>query len=194
MVYRDPTIEGTHLSRKVDADNSLISRRSDIVKKKFDFINHQGPPRKIDSDPLFAAARNNKGKTRDWNLLSHLNHIDHTKVPIRYEEDDRLELQKKFPLPARKGRDPGRDFNIVSGKFKQNDDSRQEKIASDIRDTCEKKYWKTHSYDFIKVKSCDPLAQIKFEQHVKALESVQGLAQEAKLPHRYYDRYNLIIK
>jgi hypothetical protein len=81
-----------HLSMKSEADLGLISRRNDVIKKKFDFINHQGPSRKIDSDPLFAAARVNKGKSRDWHILSHLKHNDHTNVPIRYQEDDRLDI------------------------------------------------------------------------------------------------------
>jgi hypothetical protein len=86
------------------------------------------------------------------------------KVPIRYEEDDRLEILKKFPPPLRKGRDPGRDFNIVSGKFKADDESKQQKIAADIRESCDKKFWKTHSYDYIKIKYHDPKLQEKYIQ------------------------------
>jgi hypothetical protein len=59
---------------------------------------------------------------------------------------------------------PGRDFNIVSGKFKKDDDSKQQKIAADIRENCDKKFWKTHSYDYIKVKYHDPKLQEKYIQ------------------------------
>jgi hypothetical protein len=83
MEYRDPVRENLFATMRSDSHETLISKEKDIRKKKFDFISHQGPPRKIDSDPLFNAARNNKGPKRDWHLLSHLKHSDHREVPIR---------------------------------------------------------------------------------------------------------------
>ena len=72
----------------------------------------------------------------------------------------------------------------MSGKFKEENDQKQEKIASDNRNTCDKKFWKTHNYDFIKVKSYDPKAQSAYERHSEAIERVQGVAQAGRFPRR----------
>lgn len=77
MAYRDSAAENKHTAMRSTKDLSLIIKRKDILKKKFDFVSHEGPPRRIDSDDLFASARKDKGRGRDWHLLSHLNHNDH---------------------------------------------------------------------------------------------------------------------
>lgn len=184
MIYRDPERESHASTMQITTNANLLARSKELSRKTFDFVNHKGPPRKIDSDVSFDGARKRKDKGREWHLLSHLKHDDHNQVPVHYPEDDRLEMQKRFPVPLRKGRDPGRNFNVVSGKFKTDDKAKQERIDSQVREVCEKKFWQTHDYDFIKVKSYDPRKEEDFLDQNKALEKIQGIAQASKYPHR----------
>ena len=156
-----------------------------MTNKTFNIINHQGS-RRSDSDSNLSGMNDRKKKEiiRDWHILSHLKTNDHRNVPIRYEEDNRLEQQKKIFLPTKKGIDSRRDFSIVSGKFKENNDLKEEKIAFDIKNKNDEKFWKTHTYDIIKVKSYDPKNQEIFDNLNISLEKTQGLAQEGKFPSR----------
>jgi hypothetical protein len=183
MVYRDSGRESHASMMQMTANANLLARSEEISRKTFDFVSHKGQPKKIDSDVSSDAAMRRKDKGREWHLLSHLKHDIHTKVPVHYPDDDRLELQKRFPIPIKKGRDSGRDFHVVSGKFKIDDEAKQDKIASQIREGCEKKFWLTHEYDFIKVKSYDPRKEEDFLDQNKALVKIQGIAQASRYPH-----------
>jgi hypothetical protein len=78
-------------------------------------------------------------------------------------------LSNTFTLYSLTTYNPGRDFNIVSGKFKADDESKQQKIAADIRESCDKKFWKTHSYDYVKIKYHDPKLQEQYIQVIQVL-------------------------
>lgn len=183
MVYRDSDRESNASKMQMTANANLLARSEEISRKTFDFVSHKGQMKKIDSDVWSDAAMGRKDKGREWHLLSHLKHDIHTKLPVHYPDDDRLELQKKNPVPIRKGRDSGRDFHVVSGKFKIDDEAKQERIASQIREGCEKKFWQTHDYDFIKVKSYDLRKEEEFLDKYKALEKIQGVSQASRYPH-----------
>ena len=185
MVYRDPIREKLHTSSQSEADSSLISRRNEMIEKNFNLINHQGSSR-MSSEPNLSGTNERKKKMikREWHILSNLKTNDHLNVPIQYEADNRLEQQKRYSLPIKKRKEIGRDFSIVSGKFKENNDLKEEKIASDIRNKCDEMFSKTNTYDLIKGKSHNPKNQEKFERMNITLEKLQGVAQEKKFPHR----------
>jgi hypothetical protein len=61
---------------------------------------------------------------------------------------------------------------------------RQEEIDSNIRSSCDKKFWKTHYYDYVKVKYFDPKKQDQYLQDRAATVKTQGVAQESRYPHR----------
>ena len=157
-----------------------------MIDKNFNIINHRGSSR-ISSDQNISLTNERKKKifTRDWHILSNLITNDHLNVPIQYEEDNRLEQQKRYSLPIKERKEIDRDFSIVSGKFKENNDLKEEKIAFDIRKKCDEMFSKTNTYDLIKGKSHNPKNQEKFERRYNSLEKMQGVAQAKKFPYRY---------
>ena len=165
--FRDPVREDMAVTMKSTFDSKLLTRRDDLKKNKFNIINHDGPPRMIEADPSFALARSGKDRGRPWHLLSHLPRDTHKTVPVTYignyphlvpryiDEDDpfdKIELMKKPKPRADANRDPGRDFDMISTKFKKDDDAKQLEIHNAIKKKCEDKYWKTHDFDYVKVK------------------------------------------
>jgi hypothetical protein len=178
MAYRDPERENQRLLTQATADMNL--RKKELTRKNYNFVNHSGSSK---TDQLLSATRKVRDRERGWHLLSHLQNKDHCNSPIRYPDDNSLESQKILSVPTRKGSDMDRDFYIVSGKFKVDDDNKQLAIIRRVRDKCEETFWRTHDYDCIKEKSYDPKLQEQFIRENKAIEKSQGLLQASKYPH-----------
>lgn len=192
-------------------DGKLVARKEDLKKNKFNIINHEGPPRRVDADPQFAAARAGKDRGRPWHLLSHLQRDTHKGVSLRYlgnyphlippfiddaDPFDKIELMKKPKPRPDFNRDPGRPYNIVSTKFKGDDEGMQKSIDDAIKQKCEEKYWKTHDFDFIKIKQLDQTKEEKYLEQREEKSKVWGEAQLARYPpilvHSEGQNYNII--
>jgi hypothetical protein len=182
MSYRDPIRENMQTTTELEFKSKLIARKEDLVKKKFNIINHEGPPRRIEANPEFAAARSAKNRGREWHLLSHLKHPDHLKAPTRYADDDSLELLKKPPPRPHFDRDPGREYSVVSGKFHVDHDRKEEEIAEEIRKKCEQKFWKTHDFDFIRTRYYDDKKEEAFQEKREEMKKTHGQKQLSRLP------------
>ena len=181
MAYRDPERENQRLLMQATADINLLSRKKELSRKNYNFVNHSGTSKK---DQLLSATRKVRDRERGWHhMLSHLQNKDHCNSPIRYPDDNSLEWQKILSVPTRRGSDIDRDFYIVSGKFKVDDENKQLAITRRVRDKCEETFWRTHDYDCIRVKSYDPKLQEQFIRENKAIEKSQGLLQASKYPH-----------
>jgi hypothetical protein len=170
MAYRDPERENQRLLTQATADMNLLLRKEDLTRKNYNFVNHTGVSK---ANRLLSATRKVRDRERDWHLLSHLQNKDHRNSPIRYLDDESLELQKILSVPA----------NTVTGKLKVDDINEQLTVTQRVRDKCEEKFWRTHDYDCIKVKSYDPKLQEQFIRENKEIGISQGLLQASKHPH-----------
>jgi hypothetical protein len=84
QTFRDPARESMVATSRDAFEAKLLARRDDLKKNRFNIINHDGPPRRIDADPSFALTRSLKDRGKPYNLLSHLQRDDHQAVPLRY--------------------------------------------------------------------------------------------------------------
>jgi hypothetical protein len=189
QTFRDPGREDMAVTMKSTFESKLLARRDDLKKNKFNIINHEGPPRRIDADPQFALARSMKDRGKPYNLLSHLKRDDHKAVSLRYlgnyphlmpryidEEDpfDQVERMKKPKPRPDFNRDPGREYNIVSTKFRKNDEERQQAIDEAIKKKVTDKYWKTHDFDFLRIAYLDAEKEKTFLEAREAAKPSHG--------------------
>lgn len=171
MAFRDPVRENQRILTQAAADVKLLTLQEEDSRKKYNIINHIGLSK---TDRLLIASRKVRDREHDWHPSSHLKNTS---------PDDRLKSSKMIHIRSKRGSGLDRDFDIVSGKFKVDDDGKQLLIKQQVRDKCEEKFWQTHDYDCIKVKSYDPKLQEKFLKENIAIEKSQGLLQASKFPH-----------
>jgi hypothetical protein len=82
-------------------------------------------------------------------------------------------MKKPKPRPDF-NRDPGRDYDILSTKFKRGDEEKQQAIREATLKRCTDKYWKTHDYDFLKVAYLDAAKEAAFAEAREAAKKTHG--------------------
>jgi len=75
-----------------------------------------------------------------------------------------------------------REFDVLSNKYVQNNTAREIEDFENQRDELERKYWKSHDFDMLAVKYCDPAKQEAYEQQLREKARNHGKRQKEKLP------------
>ena len=74
------------------------------------------------------------------------------------------------------------DYNIVSNKFRENNEERRAREKEVSKERSMKKYWKTHHYDPIRVSYYDSLKESEYREMRSELEKTHGKSSVEFLP------------
>jgi hypothetical protein len=180
MKFRDPQKEAEVQERRTQALENKKTQAMDIMKKTFNVINHQGPPRKVD---LLPRTTKEMVATRSYHVLTNLPHGAHDRAPTLYDEDYSL---TQFLPPTNRSRartsTGGREFNIVSNEYYDNPQERKQQEYEKLKSHVLKKYWETHDYDAVKGVYYSQEREKIYQTQKQVIAEVQGKSQEARLP------------
>ena len=144
------------------------------MNKKRNILNGTGPQRPKIVFPARAV--------RDRHLISHLeNGTDHLNCPTIFDEEYMKNTVKnrKPKLVLKAG---ARDFDILSNKFYNNDEAKQDEEFLKSRKYLSDKYWATRDYDLIRGRYYDDQKETTFKEQLKLASDVNGKYQSMKVP------------
>lgn len=179
MKFRDPQREAEVQDKRTQVLENKKTQAIDVMKKTFNVINHQGPPRKVD---LIPRATKEMMATRSYHVLTNLPHSAHDRAPTLYDED--YSLTQFVPATNRAGTTIGkrRDFNIVSNEYYENPQEKKREEYENLKSRVLTKYWETHDYDAIKGTYFSQEKEQIYQTQKQIIAEVQGKSQEARLP------------
>mmetsp|Transcript_22452 Transcript_22452/g.32751 ORF Transcript_22452/g.32751 Transcript_22452/m.32751 type:complete len:439 (+) Transcript_22452:175-1491(+) len=185
MKYRDP-IKEENFQKTV----TVKKKDNKMAGQKFNIITHKGH-----SAPNITIDRRVRG-TRDYNILSHFQNKFHKAAPVEFDEDFYMACRRPATVFSTTTVHRGRDFNILSNKYNQNDEERaqqdQEKVANEMRE----RYWRTRVYDPIKVSMYDAekerIYREETQKKVKARQESQEKMRPPCVRHAEGNTYNII--
>ena len=181
MKFRDPQLEKDYQDKKLNSIETRAATAKAELGKKFNIVSHQGPPRKIETDP----PRVMKGPTRPYHLLSNMKAPDHELAPLVFSDAYGQEKTKRTPRVLNFTAPNRREFDVISNNYYIDNDVRQAKDKGDIREHVNTVYWKTHDLDIVKGEFYSTEKELDFQEQRKLAASVQGLSQQYRLPPRY---------
>jgi hypothetical protein len=180
MEFRDSQKEQNYVDMSRTKSEAHINKPQNKMAGTLNLFAGKWPDKKENK------SKNKKATVeREWNLVSHFPADIHKKVQIttNFEESQKLMRRPKTTVDNTKSRNKlQREFNVVSNEYFDNNDTRQEKDFDKIKADVEKKYWKTHDFDLIKVQYIDGDKEAKYREQRKTLGDVQGASQFRKLP------------
>lgn len=175
MQFRDPKKEkdfSETLQATVDRKKTKGQAGQD-----FNIINHKGPPRKN----VFIGTQKSRDQ-REWNLLSHFPEKLHKKAPLEFNEELQILCTKRRSILDDLNVSRGREFNILSNKFNENDTSRRLEDHMKTQDHLRNEYERTRIYDPIKVQAYDIDKEKDWQlEHKEKLAKKRAL-QEERIP------------
>ena len=188
MQYRDPKKEENFLDMSRSKSEAHLNKPRQKMAGTLNIFSGQLPARTGTSDK----PRRTKVQ-RDWNLISHFPADVHEKVQITadFEQTERLRPRTTVDLKALRAKN-GRDFNVVSNEYFENNQERQESDFEKIKSDVQNKYWKTHDFDFIKGQYIDGEKEAKYQEQRAVLGTVQGASQYQKLPPGYVNLMTIL--
>lgn len=189
MKYRDPNKEKDFtktLQAKIDA-----KKTKGQAGQPFNIINHAGPRR---TNILVGSQTK---ETRKWNILSHMPRKLHAMAPTKFDQDFQIECTKRrSAFHEANTLVRGRDYNILSNKFNENDSARRLQDHMKVQDHIRKEYYRTHIYDPIKVQSYDETDERSWQENFVESIKRRRQHQEESIPRstKYAEgnTYNII--
>lgn len=177
MQYRDTKKEENFLDMSRSKSEAHINKPRQKMAGTLNIFSGQLPARTGTSNT------SRRKLQRDWNLISHFPVDVHEKVQITadFEQTERLRPRTTVNLKALRAKN-GREFNVVSNEYFENNQERQDADFEQIKGDVQKKYWKTHDFDFIKGQYIDGEKEAKYREQRAMLGAVQGASQYQKLP------------
>ena len=145
MRFNDEVKEKSYIETKVRQEIDSLSKSNDIIARKFNPINHQGPPRK----QIPTKSAQNGRSNREWHLLSQVSESDHKELSIFYDESIHLKQKQSRPANFQSGFAP-RTFNILSNQYFNNDEGIKSNEAKEIKEHIKTTFWESHNYDPIR--------------------------------------------
>lgn len=85
-----------------------------------------------------------------------------------------------------------RDFDIVTGNYKSNNEERQEQEGQQIKNQTEEKYWRTHDYNPVIGTYYDMNKEEHYQEELEKQMREHGKDAERKLPPSYVHRERFI--
>jgi len=197
MAYRDPAKEQIYENtRKVNMEATKEKAES-AIKSKFNFVTHEGPPRKL---PQSAPHENHR--TRDFNFVTNLPLEAQSNASIYFnpEYNQKYAHRPKALLPEslsnKVSNAGGRDLNILNNRYLVHHSARVEEEQQQVKSRLKDKYWQTHNYHPILCQFYDPVKENDFQEKLKIVQSSAGVVQSSKLPARTLlsegNTYNII--
>ena len=184
MKLRDPARESEYPAKKESAMADRVRVARQEISQKFNILNHQGPPRKIEKDPprVLGASK------REFHLLTNMKIDDHVSAPIIYNDNYVQEKTKRPPRVLPFTAPNRREFDVISNNYYTDNEVRQVRDKEAIKEHVEDVYWKTHDYDLLKGEFYSKEKEDDFQEQRRLVSSVQGLSQQYRLPPRYCRR------
>lgn len=146
MKFLDENKEREYMTMRLKREMEKCTKDLDLKSKRFDVINHNGPPRK----PIPFKKNVNGRVDRDWRLLSLVSEEDHKSLSIFYDEslhEKQKHLNSSMSVPSVDNSVLRRPFNIVSNSFIDNDDLVQVQESKLLKEHIKEKYWQSHNFD-----------------------------------------------
>lgn len=179
MKYRDPNKEESSFQQ---TQTKILEKKAVSMSRsgqKYNLITHQGPK------PISIDLSAKRAPGRDWNLLSHFSTNLHSAAPLKYDHDFSAEcIARSHPTNVSNRPKYPREFSVISNEFYENNESKKYEEAIKMNKDIEEKYWKTHSFDPIKVEYYDEEKEIRYlQERPKKLMEI-ALQKEEALPYR----------
>jgi len=178
MTYRDAEKESKHKEARMDrTHNNVLQRYDELKKNTFNFVSHEGPPRKMD----VAAKEKPAPPPREWNMFSHLQHNDHLTCPTLYDEKYmRTKVRPKTTQHNTLGKQ--RDFSIISNQFNNDHDGKMRQEYLRLKEDVVKKYWETHQFDVLRCEYYADEAEERYVEEREAKKLLHGQEQWNRKP------------
>ncbi len=160
--------------------NTTLNTTNERLKKTFNIVSHEGPPRKVDTMQVQAQRKSN---TRDFNFMTNMRWDDHQQTPLLYDEEYNIEkIKRRNSNRAVTSHAKVRDFNMISNDYYEDPVGRKQREDSQLKESLTKKFWATHSYDPVKAQYYDQLREEQYLQQRDTITSVHGSNATLKLP------------
>lgn len=180
MSFRDPSREEMYQTLKEENLKKKVSSAYSTINNRFNIINHNGPPRKLDQK---LNDRNEMKKSiRDYNILTNLRHKDHEMASAIYNEEYILQKSKRDFKWTKNFKGISRNFDILSNEFINEPEKMKKEEYESLKKHVLKKYWETHDYDPIRGKYYDPIKEKKFRSQREMIKSIHGVSTKLNLP------------
>jgi hypothetical protein len=178
MMYTDDAMEERLISIEREVEHNRIERIVKSRNSKFNPITHEGPPRKqLPSKRL--------QNSREWNLLSQVNHNDHGKLSIFYDESV-LEKQKKAKREVFQSGLPPRTFNILNNEFITNNEELKKEEFNNMKSHIKKFFWETHDFNLVRGEYYDIKKDERMKEYDQKLIQSKSQRQLTSFPHRFH--------
>lgn len=180
-------------AKEENFQRTISSRKSTKVNKmagqKFNIITHKG-----NEAPKFPEKKH-RG-IRDYNIMSHYPSRFHKTAPTKFDEGYYLACSRPVKVETGLSNDRGREFNILSNKYKTNNDERQLEDHERIQERMREIYWRTHTYDPIRVEMYDEEKEKKAKKAEEEKIQNKQRSKMEKMPPRFKqaegNTYNIV--
>ncbi len=182
MKYRDVQKESLLQTMKAEQLNKTLNTSLERLRKHFNIINHEGPPRRVDG--IVQPPRNRA--IRDFNFMTNMGWKDHGATPLLYDEEyniEKIKALRSAPI-VRAGTSHAkmRDFNMISNDYYEDPVNRKAREEEAQKEALARRYWDTHNYDPVKAQYYDAMKEEQYQVQRSLLSTVHGANKLAKLP------------